>query len=60
MNSAYKWYSHNSNIIQFYSGYTATESKRNDKHDMVEEVVDNSYRYSTNTVEYQNNAYVDW
>jgi len=26
MNTAYKWYSHNSNIIQFYSGYASAQS----------------------------------
>ena len=55
MNAAYKWYSHNSNIIQFYSGgSSSSRSVRKHDVDSVKETIENTYEYAANVV---NNQY---
>ena len=49
MNTAYKWYSHNNSIIQFYSGDSSKFQKC--KVDCVEETTEqSSYDYAANIV----------
>ena len=48
MNTAYKWYSYNNSIIQFYSDDSSKFQKC--KVDCVEETTEQSYDYAANIV----------
>lgn len=48
MNAAYKWYSYNSSIIQFYTGDSSKIQKR--EVDCVEETAEKTYNYAANII----------
>ena len=50
MNAAFKWYSHNSSIIQFYSGYSYTKNTTKPNSDYMGETVEKAYDYSDNFI----------
>ena len=56
MNTAYKWYSHNSNIIQFYSGYASSQSLYSEEDYAAH---DKSYEYITDVLKYEQETGTD-
>ena len=48
MNVAYKWYSHNNNIIQFYSAHSPSRVICNRKDDYDRDTIESSYAYASN------------
>lgn len=58
MNAAYKWYSHNNNMIKFYSDYS--DSNKSDmSSDIVKETVEQTCDYATNLINNQNEINAD-
>ena len=53
MNTAYKWYSYNSNIIQFYSGYSLTKNTERPIVDYAQETYNQTCDYSEGMITYQ-------
>lgn len=53
MNTAYKWYSHNSNIIKFYSGYSHTKTTERPVTDYAQETFNQVYDYSAGIIAFQ-------
>lgn len=51
MNAAYKWYRYNSNIVQFYSGESASKKSKSFSADSVKETIERSYDYTNNFIE---------
>lgn len=56
MNAAYKWYSLNSNIIQFYSGYLSSKTVTSPIADNSAEAVECAYDYSAKVIDFQPDA----
>ena len=50
MNTAYKWYSHNSSIIQFYSGSSYVKRTERPVEDYAHETVNQAYDYSVGII----------
>ena len=50
MNTAYKWYSHHSGIIQFYSGEFYSKRTKSPVIDYDFETIDQAYDYSANII----------
>lgn len=53
MNAAYKWYSHNSSIIQFYSGGSCVKKAERTVVDYAQETVNKAYDYSAGIITLQ-------
>ena len=54
MNAAYKWYSYNSNIIQFYSDQSYSSSrKRTLTADSVKETIEQACNIASNMINWQ-------
>lgn len=53
MNAAYKWYSLNSNIIQFYSGYSDLKNVTSPIDDNTIKTVECAYNYSEKVIDFQ-------
>ena len=48
MNVAYKWYSHNNNILQFYSDHSVSHVVSNQRDDFDEKTIDSAYSNAAN------------
>ena len=53
MNAAYKWYSHNSSIIQFYTGNSYVKKAERPVVDYAQDTVNKAYDYSVGIISLQ-------